>query len=147
MYHDCGVRQSRSSIRVCHCYAAQAFKFQLRNRYFRRSTVRVCLLSFDLFWTSDLWMHQWGNIEFFRFPSAVIALIFIARNIQPSLSLVDHGVEPCVLPRNIRSPLVGHYYCFIFLRGKIPVRVVTAPRFELTFQRQKISRLPTEPPW
>ena len=38
--------------------------------------------------------------------------------------------------------------CFIFLGGgggKIPVRVA-APRFELTSQRQKVSRLPTEPP-
>ena len=30
-------------------------------------------------------------------PSAVLALIFIARRIQPSLSLVDHEVELCVL--------------------------------------------------
>ena len=34
---------------------------------------------------------------------------------------------------------------FFFLWGKIPVRVTT-PRFELTSQRQKVSRLPTEPP-
>ena len=34
---------------------------------------------------------------------------------------------------------------FVFLRGKIPIRV-TAPRFELTLQRQKVSKLPTEPP-
>ena len=33
----------------------------------------------------------------------------------------------------------------ILFIGKIPVRV-TAPGFELTFQRQKVSRLPTEPP-
>ena len=35
--------------------------------------------------------------DFPTFPSAVlIALIFIARRIQPSLSLVDHEVEFCV---------------------------------------------------
>ena len=37
------------------------------------------------------------------------------------------------------------YLCFLFLWVKIPLRV-TAPRFELTSQRQKVSRLPTEPP-
>ena len=37
------------------------------------------------------------------------------------------------------------FHFFIFLRGKIPVRV-TAPRFETTCQRQKVSKLPTEPP-
>ena len=40
--------------------------------------------------------------------------------------------------------LLGMFFVFVFiLRGKIPVRA-TAPRFELTFQRQKVSRLPTE---
>ena len=52
-------------------------------------------------------------------PSAVLALIFIARRIQPFLSLVGREVEFCVL---------------------------TLPGFELTSQRQKVSRLPTEPP-
>ena len=48
-----------------------------------------------------------------------------------------------VYPRINRSPLVGHVlFCF---REKILVRV-TALRFELTSQRQKVSRLPTEPP-
>ena len=61
-----------------------------------------------------------GHTEFFiHLPSAVRALIFLARRIQPPLSLVD--------------------------REEIPVRV-TVPRFELTSRRQKVSRLPTEPP-
>ena len=30
-------------------------------------------------------------------PSAVLALIFVARRIQPLFSLVDHEVESCVL--------------------------------------------------
>ena len=52
--------------------------------------------------------------------------------------------------RTIIFPLsVGHnafILYFYFLRGKIPVRV-TPPKFELTSQRQKVSRLPTtEPP-
>ena len=48
-------------------------------------------------------------------PSAVLALVFIARRIQPSLSLVDREVEFCVLRIN-RSPLVGHVlllFCFV----------------------------------
>ena len=57
-------------------------------------------------------------------PSAVLAFIFLARRIQPFLSLVDREVE-FVYPRIIR---------------------VTVPRFGLTSQRQKVSRLPTQPP-
>ena len=42
--------------------------------------------------------------------------------------------------------LHGHdLFIYLFLKGKISVRV-TAPRFELTSQRQKVSRLSTEPP-
>ena len=37
-----------------------------------------------------------GHTEFIHFPSAVLALIFIARRIQPFLSLVDREVEFCV---------------------------------------------------
>ena len=37
-----------------------------------------------------------GHTEFLQLPSAVLALIFIARRIQPSLSLVDREVEFCV---------------------------------------------------
>ena len=37
------------------------------------------------------------------------------------------------------------YFLFIYFVKKIPVRM-TAPRFELTFQRQKVSRLLTELP-
>ena len=68
--------------------------------------------------------------------------------IQPSLSLVDRLSR--ILCTNDRTVLhlLGMIFVillFLFLRGKIPVRV-TAPIFELTSQRQKISRLPTEPP-
>ena len=38
-----------------------------------------------------------GYTEFLHLPSAVLALIFIARRIQPFLSLVDREVEVCVL--------------------------------------------------
>ena len=38
-----------------------------------------------------------GHTEFFHLPSAVLALIFLAKRIQPFLSLVDREVEFCVL--------------------------------------------------
>ena len=38
----------------------------------------------------------WSHRGFLHLPSAVLALIFIARRIQPSLSLVDREVEFCV---------------------------------------------------
>ena len=38
-----------------------------------------------------------GHTGFLHLPSAMLALIFLARRIQPSLSLVDHLVEFCVL--------------------------------------------------
>ena len=39
-----------------------------------------------------------GHTRFFiHLPSAVLALIVIARRVQPSLSLVDREVEFCVL--------------------------------------------------
>ena len=38
-----------------------------------------------------------GHTGFFHLPSAVLALIFLARRIQPFLSLVDREVEFCVL--------------------------------------------------
>ena len=39
-----------------------------------------------------------GHTEFLiHLPSAVLALIFLARKTQPLLSLVDRGVESCVL--------------------------------------------------
>ena len=38
-----------------------------------------------------------GHTEFLHLPSAVLALIFLARRIQPFLSLVDRENEFCVL--------------------------------------------------
>ena len=37
-----------------------------------------------------------GHTGFLHLPSAMLALIFIARRIQPFLSLVDREVEFCV---------------------------------------------------
>ena len=38
-----------------------------------------------------------GHTGFTHLPSAVLALIFLARRVQPFLSLVDREVEFCVL--------------------------------------------------
>ena len=53
-----------------------------------------------------------GNTGFtVHFLSAVPALIFLARRIQPFLSLVHREVEFCVLTID-RSPPVGHFYFY-----------------------------------
>ena len=66
--------------------------------------VCVCVFSSDSFWTSSSLdvpagvTQEEGHIEFFiHLLSAVHALIFLARRIQPFLSLVDRQVEFCVL--------------------------------------------------
>ena len=38
-----------------------------------------------------------GHTGFLYLPSALLALVFLARRIQPFLSLVDREVEFCVL--------------------------------------------------
>ena len=55
--------------------------------------------------------------------SAVLALIFLARRIQPFLSLVDREVEFCVLPGNdliVLHPLGIFFFFFFFLVKQIP---------------------------
>ena len=51
-----------------------------------------------------------GHTEFLHLPSAVLALSFIARRVQPFLSFVNREVEFCnfVYPRFIRFSIVGH---------------------------------------
>ena len=54
-------------------------------------TIIVCVLPFHLFWTSGLWdvparvTQEEGRTGFLHLPSAVLALIFLARRIQPSV--------------------------------------------------------------
>ena len=82
-----------------------------------------------------------GHTEFLHLPSAV----FLAKKNQPFPSRVDREKSNFVYERIInRSPLLdGHFRVFFFVQVR-----VTAPRFELTSQRQKVSRLPinSEPP-
>ena len=46
-------------------------------------------------------------------PSAVLALTFLARRIQPSLSLVDREVEFCV-PTNLSLSTCWAFFFFFF---------------------------------
>ena len=82
-----------------------------------------------------------SHTGFLCLPSAGLALIFSREGFSRSFpsSTVRSNF---MYPRVNRSPLVGHFFLF-FLR-KNPS--ATAPRFELTSQLQKASRLPTEPP-
>ena len=64
----------------------------------------VCVFSSHSFWTSSSLdvpagvTQEEGHTGFLiRFISAVRALIFLARRIQPFLSLIDREVEFCVL--------------------------------------------------
>ena len=68
-------------------------------------TIHVCVVfSSHPFWTSSSLdvpagvTQEEGHTGFLiHLPSAVRALIFVARRIQPFLSLVDREVEFCVL--------------------------------------------------
>ena len=67
-------------------------------------TVCVCVFSSHSFWTSSSLdvparvTQEESNTGFFiHLLSAVRALVFLARRIQPFLSLVDREVEFCVL--------------------------------------------------
>ena len=67
---------------------------------YKHSYVCVCVFSSHPFWTSSLLdvpagvTQEEGHTGFLiHLPSAVRALIFVARRIQPFLSLVDREVE------------------------------------------------------
>ena len=72
--------------------------------FFNLRSSTVCVLSSHSFWTSSSLdipagvTQEGGHTGFFiHLLSAVRALIFLARKIQPFLSLVDREVEFCVL--------------------------------------------------
>ena len=78
------------------------FGRDLENRY--NTTVCVCVFSSHSFWTSSSLdvpagvTQEEGHTGFLiHLLSAVRALIFLARRIQPFPSLVDREVEFCVL--------------------------------------------------
>ena len=93
--------------------------------------------------------------DFSAFHSAVLALIFIARRIQPSISLVGRGVEFCVSTTEslstkylLLSIIIIIIIIIICFGGKLKIPSscdCTEIRTHVP-QRQKVSRLPTEPP-
>ena len=112
----------------------------------------VCVFSSHSFWTSS-WLdvpagvtQAEGHTEFFiHLLSAVRALIFLARRIQPFLSRVDRKVGICVLTTLIVLHSLGiSISVFLFLSEKIPFAGV-----ELTSQRVRglrgTSELPERP--
>ena len=76
--------------------------------------VFVCVFSSHSFWTSmDVpagVTQEEGNTGFSIHLSAVLAFIFLARRIQPFLSLVDREVEFCVLTNLIVLQPLGIFY-------------------------------------
>ena len=105
---------------------------------------------FYLFWTSSSLdvpagvtqeEGHTGSHRIFHpsFPSAVHAFIFLARRIQPFLSLVDREVEFFCFNR---SPLVGHFFFFFLVRKNSSYRDSNSrPNVS-----EGYTRLPTELP-
>ena len=83
----------------------------------------VCVFSSHSFWTSSSLdvpagvTQEEGHTGFFtHLLSAVRALIFLARRIQPFLSLVDREVKFCVLTTLIvLHPLAICIYIYIYI--------------------------------
>ena len=78
--------------------------------------VCVCVSSSHLFWKSGLWMYQPGyhrrkvTQDFSNFLLLCVALTFLARRIQPFLSLVDREDDFRVCTHDFdRSPFAGHF--------------------------------------
>ena len=91
-------------------------------------SVCVCVFSSHPFWTSSSLdvpagvTQEEGHTGFLiHLPSAVRALIFVARRIQPFLSLVDREVEFCVLTIESFSTRWAFLFWFLVLSEKNPV--------------------------
>ena len=98
----------------------------------------VCVFSSHPFWTSSSLdvpagvTQEEGHTGFLiHLLSAVRALIFLARRIQPFLSLVDREVEFCVLTISSFSTR----WAFLFLFFRFLVRKIPFAGIELTSQR------------
>ena len=79
-------------------------RFELTSQHQKVSRLPiVCVLSSHLFWTIRFVdvpagvTQEEDHTGFLHLPSAVLTLIFLARRIQPFLSLVYREVEFCVL--------------------------------------------------
>ena len=81
----------------------------------------VCVFSSHSFWTSGsldvpagVTQEEGHTGVFIHLLSAVRALIFLARRIQPFLSLVDREVEFCVLTTLIVLQPLGIFFFLVF---------------------------------
>ena len=117
----------------------------------------MCVCVFSVFSSLSFWTsssldvpagvtQEEGHTGFFsRLLSAVRALIFLARKIQPFLSLVDREVEFCVLTMKSFSTR----WAFLFLFFNFLVRKIPFAGVELTSQRVRglrdTSELPGRP--
>ena len=112
----------------------------------------VCVFSSHSFWTSNSLdvpagvTQEEGHTGFIiHLLSAVRALIFLARRIEPFLSLVDRKVEFCVLTNLSFSTR----WAFLVLVFSFLVRKVPLAGIELTSQRVRglrgTSELPGRP--
>ena len=114
-------------------------------RIYKRRHVR------KLFWTSSLLdvpaevTQEEGHTGFLtHLPSAVRALIFLARRIQPFLSLVDReGRILCTNDLIVLHLLGMFYFIFIFILGRKKSRL---PGLELMSQRVRSYEVTSEPP-
>ena len=103
----------------------------------------VCGVFFShSFWTSSSLdvpagvTQEEGHTGFFiHLLSAMRTLIFLARRIQPFLSLVDREVEFCVLPGNDLELIFSNRWALLFLFFKFLVRKTPFTDIGLTSQR------------
>ena len=116
--------------------ASHQFISTKRNLTYILILLCVCVFSSHSFWTSSSLdvpagvTQEEGHTGFFiHLLSAVRTLIFLARRIQPFLSLVGREVDFYV--RFNRSPPVGHFYFLFFV---ILVRKIPFAGIELTSQ-------------
>ena len=120
--------------------------------YLLTLTLCVCVFSSHSFWTSSSLdvpaglTQEEGHTGFFiHLLSAVRALIFLARRIQPFLSLVDREVD--FLCTN--DLIVSTRWAFLFLFLSFLVRKIPFAGVELTSQRVRglrgTSELPGRP--
>ena len=96
----------------------------------------MCVFSSHSFWASSSLdvpagvTQEEGHTEFLIHLSAVRALIFLARRIQPFLSIVDRDVEFRVLTISSFFTRWAFFFFFFFFSEKIPFGGI-----ELAFQR------------
>ena len=107
-YKDLAARADNTAVnyalRVSFGGIISLFCCSIQTKMFTIYSMCVCVFSSHPFWTSSSLdvpagvTQEEGHTGFLiHLPSAVRALIFVARRIQPFLSLVDREVEFCVL--------------------------------------------------